>query len=74
MQVLQITTTVDESGHLVLDIPTQLAPGQVNLVLVVNPIESSKTHNKNYDFSDLAGRLNWRGDALTQQRRWRDEW
>lgn len=27
-----------------------------------------------YDFSDLAGRLKWRGDALEEQRRIRDEW
>ncbi len=27
-----------------------------------------------YDFSDLAGRLTWRGDAVTLQRTLRDEW
>lgn len=27
-----------------------------------------------YDFSDLAGKLQWRGDALAEQRRLRDEW
>lgn len=27
-----------------------------------------------YDFSDLAGRLTWRGDAVTVQRTLRDEW
>lgn len=27
-----------------------------------------------YDFSDLAGKLEWKGDALDQQRMIRDEW
>jgi hypothetical protein len=29
---------------------------------------------KKYDFSDLAGQLDWQGDALTEQQRVRDEW
>ena len=27
-----------------------------------------------YDFSDLAGKLEWKGDAVVQQRLMRDEW
>jgi hypothetical protein len=27
-----------------------------------------------YDFSDLAGRLTWRGDAVAVQKELRDEW
>jgi hypothetical protein len=27
-----------------------------------------------YDFSDLVGRLSWRGDAVAVQRALRDEW
>lgn len=27
-----------------------------------------------YDYSDLAGRLQWRGDAVAEQRRLRNEW
>ena len=27
-----------------------------------------------YDFSDLTGRLQWRGDAVAEQRRLRNEW
>ena len=29
---------------------------------------------KPYDFSDLVGRLQWRGDAVAQQRAARDAW
>jgi hypothetical protein len=74
MEVLQLTTTVDSSGHLHLDIPTQLDPGQVNIVLVINPVKASKDQNLNYDFSDLVGRLTWQGDAVAMQRTLRDEW
>lgn len=29
---------------------------------------------RKYDFSDLAGKLEWKGDAIAQQRLLRDEW
>jgi hypothetical protein len=74
MEVLQLTTIVDESGHLRLDIPTRLAPRQVNIVLVLNPLRASQTQITNYDFSDLIGRLTWQGDAVATQRALRDEW
>jgi len=74
MEVIQLTTSVDSSGYLHLDIPTQFDPGQVNIVLVINPVEASKNQNLNYDFSNLIGRLNWQGDAVAMQRTLRDEW
>jgi len=27
-----------------------------------------------YDFSDVAGKLEWQGDAIQEQRKMRDEW
>jgi len=74
MEVLQLTTIIDEAGHLCLDVPTQLVPGQVNIVLVINPVQPSLVPKRNYDFSDLVGRLTWQGDAVTTQRALRDEW
>ncbi|MEH2415190.1 hypothetical protein [Nostoc sp.] len=74
MEVFQLSTIVDASGHLHLDIPTQLAPGQVNIVVVLNPVASDSTQKSNYDFSDLAGKLVWEGDALAMQKVLRDEW
>ncbi|QYX34376.1 hypothetical protein [Sphaerospermopsis torques-reginae] len=35
---------------------------------------STDNKPKKYDFSDLMGRLNWRGDAVEMQRSLRDEW
>lgn len=74
MEVLKITTTIDESGYLNLNIPTQLAAGEVNIVVVLNPVSSDTKEQSNYDFSDLVGRLTWQGDAVAVQRTLRDEW
>jgi hypothetical protein len=42
----------------------------------VMPAHSPETglDKPGYDFSDLAGRLTWQGDAVTVQRTLRDEW
>ncbi|MEH2195078.1 MAG: hypothetical protein V7K98_20895 [Nostoc sp.] len=74
MEIFQLTTTIDASGHLHLDIPTELAPGQVNIVVVLNPVALDRTQKSDYDFSDLAGKLLWEGDGLAMQRVLRDEW
>lgn len=74
MEVLKLTTTIDESGYLHLKIPTQLAAVEVDLVVVLNPISSEEKQKPKYDFADLAGRLTWQGDAVAMQRTLRDEW
>ncbi|WP_414526872.1 hypothetical protein [Nodularia chucula] len=74
MEVLKLTTTIDESGYLHLNIPTRLAAGDVNIVVVLNPVSSEEEHKPRYDFSDLVGRLTWEGDAVAIQRSIRDEW
>ncbi|GAP97379.1 hypothetical protein [Leptolyngbya sp. NIES-2104] len=74
MEVLKLTTTIDESGHLHLDIPTALSSGQVDIVVILNPSASDSTEKTAYDFSDLAGQLEWQGDAVSMQRALRDEW
>ncbi|UKO97334.1 hypothetical protein [Nostoc sp. UHCC 0870] len=74
MEVLKLTTKIDQSGYLNLHIPTQLAAVEVNIVVVLNPVSSEGKLQPNYDFSDLVGRLTWRGDAVETQRNLRDEW
>ncbi len=74
MEIFQLKTTIDAWGHLHLDIPTELAPGQVNIVVVLNPVALDRTQKSDYDFSDLAGKLLWEGDGLAMQRVLRDEW
>ncbi|PSB25163.1 hypothetical protein C7B82_24275 [Stenomitos frigidus ULC18] len=74
MQTLSLIGQVDANGHLRLDVPTHLPPGDVELVLVINPVASTPARSQAYDFSDLAGRLQWQGDAIAMQRTIRDEW
>ncbi len=60
---------VDEKGRLTLDVPTDLAPGEVEVGLILPPPAKPK-----YDFSDLIGKLSYKGDPMTIQREMRDEW
>ncbi len=74
MEVVKLISEVDQAGYLHLNIPTQLAAGLVNIVVVVNPVVPEVTAKPRYDFSDLVGRLTWQGDAVAMQRTIRDEW
>lgn len=74
MQALTLTGTVDPDGYLRLNVPTQLSPGQVEIVLVIHPAAQAMPRQKQYDFSDLAGTLNWQGNPVVMQRTLRDEW
>jgi hypothetical protein len=67
-QTLKLKSRVDRDGHLRLDVPTALPTGEVDLVLVIEPAAAAATQAGVYDFSDLAGRLRWSGDAVEQQR------
>ena len=72
MQTLKLDAEISSDGHLRLDVPTQLPPGKTEVIIVVNP--TGNDHGQQRDFSDLAGRLQWSGDAVAEQRKLRDEW
>jgi hypothetical protein len=74
MEVLKLTTEIDETGHLNINLPTNLEAGTVELVVVVNPATEKNKGHKKYDFSDLGGKLSWQGDAVATQKKLRDEW
>ena len=74
MKVLKLSTVIDQSGILHLDIPTELSAGNFDVVIVLNPQIADTAHEKLYDFSDLTGRLSWQGDGVAMQRELRDEW
>jgi hypothetical protein len=61
------------SGSLTIEVPKEY--DNRKLEVIVMPIdEDNKEAKKKYDFSDLAGKLEWKGDALKEQRKLRDEW
>ena len=37
-------------------------------------VDADSVPANRYDFSDLAGKLQWNGNAMSEQRRLRDEW
>ena len=74
MEVLKLTTKTDKSGYLNLNIPTELTAVEVDVVVVLNPVPTDGKQKFKYDFSNLAGRLIWQGDAVAMQRNLRDEW
>lgn len=70
MHTLKVSARIDEDGHLRLDIPTELAASDVDVVIVLQPSQPKQT----YDVSDLVGKLQGRGDAVKVQKALRDEW
>jgi len=69
--VLRVQGRIDHDGHLRLDVPTQLRAGDVEVIVNIQPSNGTAAP---IDFSDLVGRLKWRGDAVAEQRELRDEW
>jgi len=75
MEVINLTTDIEVDGHLHVDIPTKLAPGTVEVVVVIQRAGGKVgAPAAGYDFSDLTGHLQWQGDAIATQRSLRDEW
>ncbi len=73
MQVVKVKGKVDADGTLRLNLSTELPAGPVEAVVVVgSPVPSPDGHP--YDFTDIAGKLRWNGDAVAAQRKLRDEW
>lgn len=73
MQTISTHARVAVGGHLRLDVETQLPAGEVDVVLVLVPGIPASSRVKP-GFADLAGRLNWQGDTVAEQRRQRNEW
>ncbi len=62
------------TNPLTIDLPEEY--NNRKLEIIVLPIDEQQTEpkKKKYDFSDLVGKLQWKGDALAEQRKLRDEW
>jgi hypothetical protein len=64
------------TNPLTIDLPEEYNNRKVEvIVLALEEDEENKTlPKKKYDFSRLFGKLEWKGDALAEQRKLRDEW
>lgn len=73
MTTLRTSAQFNADGRLHVDVPTKLPPGQIEVLLVIGA-DRTKDVGRGYDFSDIAGMLSWRGDAMAVQRNIRNEW
>ena len=49
-------------------------PARVHVLITLLDSLDDEPKSKVYDFSEMAGKLKWRGDAVKIQRELRDEW
>jgi len=71
METIKLVKKTGKDGILKLHVPTSIKGGEVEILLVIE--KKTETAQK-YDFSDLSGKLKWKGDAVKAQRKLRDEW
>lgn len=73
MQTIPASGKVDQNGRLHVEADTNLPQGDVEVMLLIEPKYGGHPCRR-YDFSDIVGKLQWRGDAVKTQRALRDEW
>jgi len=71
MQVINVKSKITSDGRFHLDIPVQFSVGDdIEAVIVISSVKKKESYN----FSDLAGKLAWKGDAVDIQKKLRNEW
>lgn len=71
--IRKIISLVD--NHLHMEVPDEFRGKKVEVIVFpVNIVSEDSVEKQKYDFSDVAGKMNWAGDAVSEQRRLRDEW
>ena len=62
-----------DSEKNIIEIPYQYSQVYSKHMKVILLVAEKQKKNK-YNFSDVAGKLEWQGDAVNEQRKIRDEW
>lgn len=61
------------SSPLTIHLPPEYE--NTNVEVIILPFDDeANPKKKKYDFSRFVGKLEWKGDALKEQRKLRDEW
>lgn len=63
------------SDTITIELPKEYQNKKVEVIVL--PLEETpvvEEKHKKYDFSKFVGKLQWKGDALAEQRKLRDEW
>ena len=74
MNIMELSKKTDRRGYLRIRVPTRMPEQDMEVVMLIQPAPSKRPAHRKYDFSKVAGKLKWRGDALREQKRLRDEW
>lgn len=80
MLTLTLKKKTKKDGHLVIDVPTTLMDKNVEVVITIQEHKEepakpdSEKKKKKYDSSNLYRKLEWKGDALKEQKKIRSEW
>ncbi len=81
MITINLKQKTKKNGHLVIDVHTNIIDKNVDVILVIQEKEEIRQANseeaktrKKYDFTHLYGKLEWKGDALIEQKRIWSEW
>ena len=61
-----------QDHQLHIQLPNDFNFDEVEVLIL--PKESLEPAKAKFDFSDLAGQLEWKGNSLDEQQRLRDEW
>ena len=75
MITINLKQKTKQNGYLIIDVPTMLIEKNVEIVLVIQEKEETEIMNettntkKKYDFSNLYGKLEWKGDAVAEQKK-----
>ena len=64
------------NGRITIAIPDDYADKELEVTIRPLPqnATSEATDENKYDFSDLVGKLQWKGDALKEKQKLRNEW
>jgi hypothetical protein len=76
METLRMTAKPGKHGRVIINVPPRFRSRKLDLVVVLNEISNTaeKKTGGEYDFASLQGRLRWKGNALKEQKRLRNEW
>ena len=70
MHTITLSQRTLNNGNLMVEAHTPFLNEEVDIVIIVN----KKGNPPKHDFSDLVGKLEWKGDALQEQKKLRKEW
>jgi len=69
----QVVLNIEES-HYTLLIQFLRTLDYVKVVPSASDVTTSPQNMPSYDFSDITGKLEWTGDAVEEQRKFRNKW